>query len=206
MKAAKVLNTVSTIRGALTTAALVASAIGGVFTVQTVRSDLHAEPSTTGRPTRPTLTPAATPSAAVLRADAERRLRETFDTDSAAIDELRKIAVVTAVQLDTLITDARAKLQERYQRGLQQIAELAAPSASPGHASPSPSLSIVALNAVVTVAMADMNAIVVATTRAATNPATPQPRVTPTPTRTPLSTPTRTPAPTIRTASPRPSP
>ncbi len=196
MKAAKVLSALGTIRGAVTTAAVIASAAGGLFTVQTVRGDLADH---SARPTRPGPSRSAAPSldAASLVFDAQRRLQAALDSDNAAIDDLRKVAVIPPAQLDALIAEARSRLRARYDQAQAQIAQLVGPSPSPGvSAAPTPSFSVVALNALVSVATADMSAIIFNATKVATTaPASVRPTLPPirTPTPTPLHTPTPTP-------------
>ncbi len=207
MKAAKVLNTVGTIRGAITTVLLAASAIGGVATVNNVRTDLatkdqdKAARSAAARPT-PTRTPAV--DAASLRAQYEQRLLQALQANAAALDDLTKVAVIPSAKLQSVVEEAKAKLQARYDQAVTQIAELAvAASPSPGASVPSSSpFSVITLDALVRVATADMNAIVLTATRAATTtptqaPATVAPK-TPSPTQTPVRTPTPTPTPTPR--------
>ncbi len=204
MKVARVLSALGTIRGAVTTVVLIASASGGIFTVQTVRSDLAAP-----RPTRPaptqTASPSIDPSSLVL--DAERRLQNALDNNNAAVDDLRKVAVLPPAQLDALIAEAKAKLQARYSLALTQINQLVGPT-PPAATSPTPTpgFSVITLNTLVSVAMSDLSAIVFTATKVATSPfATPRPTATPLPTRTPSPTPVHTPTPLpIKTATPTP--
>lgn len=209
MKLAKVLNFVGTVRGAVTTVLLAASAIGGAATVNTVRQEVAERPS--ANPARALVRPSATPTAspltaAALQADAQRRLEGALAQDSAAIDDLRKVAVLQGTALDTLIELSKQKLQARYDAAITQVGGLLAPpSAAPsGTPAPSPSLSVIAVNAIVQIALNDMGAIVVNATRLATEPG---PILTPRPA-TPPPTPLRTPSPPPRTASPtiRPTP
>jgi hypothetical protein len=213
-KAVRILNTLGTIRGALTTVVLATTALTGAFTVQTVRSDMAAD-----RSAAPTATPAPASRAPVLdaaslRIDSERRLLDVLRNDEAALDGLRAITVLSPAAFDALIAEAKTRLHARYDMGIVQIEELAPlwsgppPWTSALTPSPRPSPSVIALNAIVTVAAADMNQIVVATTRVATAAPTappPSPRKT-TPPPTPAPTPTRSPAPTpTRTAVPSPT-
>lgn len=200
LKVAKLLNLVGTVRGAVTTVVLAASAIGvGTATVQSVRQDEANLPARTARVVvRPSLPPTPSPvTGAGLKADAEKRLQAALAADAQAVDDLRKIAVLTGAPLDALVADAKQRLQARYEQAIAQVNELLAPSASasPG---PSPSPSIIAVNALVQVATSDMSALVVIATRQATEPAavvTPKPTVAPTPIRTPAP---RTPSPSVR--------
>ena len=208
LKVAKVLNLLGTVRGAVTTVLLAASAIGvGTATVQTVQKDQAADRST--QPARVAVRPSAPPtptplSAAGLKADADRRLQAALAANAQAVDDLRKIAVLQGAPLDALINDAKARLQARYEQAVTQVNELLTPAASasavPG---PSPSLSVISVNAVVQLASSDMATLVVLVTRQATEPlVTPKPTVAPTPVRTVAPTlPPRTPSPTV----PRPS-
>ncbi len=205
VKAAKVLNALGTIRGAVTTAAVIASAAGGLFTVQTVRGDLAADHSALPKRPGPARSVAPSLDASSLVLEAQRRLLAALDSDNAAIDDLRKVAVISPAQLDALIAEAQSRLRARYDQAQAQVAQLVGPWQSPdASAAPTPSFSIVALNALVSVAAADMSAIVFNATKVATT-APPSVRPTPFPTRTPLPTPTHTPTPTPpRTPTPTP--
>lgn len=206
LKVAKVLNLLGTVRGAVATVLLAASAIGvGTATVQTVQKDQAAGRS--DQPARVVVRPSAPPTptpltAAGLKADADRRLQAAVAANAQAVDDLRKIAVFQGAPLDALINDTKARLQARYEQAITQVNELLTPAASavPG---PSPSLSVISVNAVVQVASNDMATLVVLATRQATEPlVTPKPTVAPTPIRTVAPTlPPRTPSPTV----PRPS-
>jgi hypothetical protein len=218
LKTVKILNLIGTVRGAITTVLLASSAIGGAVTVNNVRQDIVADkPAATPRqPAAAKTTPPPTPTpltAAGLRADAERRLRIALDQNAAGADDLRKISILSPSATDALIQTTRQKLQSRFDLALQQVDQLlAVPSpAASGTPAPSPSLSVVAGNALVQVAVGDMNGILfVATRQATTEPPpvvvqtpkpTPPPTVAPTPIRTPTPTPTqpiRTPSPTVR--------
>jgi hypothetical protein len=219
LKTVKILNLIGTVRGAITTVLLASSAIGGAVTVNNVRQDIVADKaSATATPRQQVAaktTPPPTPTpltAAGLRADAERRLRIALDQNAAGVDDLRKISVLGASATDALIQSTRQKLQNRFDLAMQQVDQLlAVPSpAASGTPPPSPSLSVVAGNALVQVAVGDMNGILfVATRQATTEPPpvvvqtpkpTPPPTVAPTPVRTPTPTtqPIRTPSPTVR--------
>ncbi len=222
LKAAKILNLVGTVRGAVTTVLLASSAIGGAVTVNSVRQDIVAnQPSQSTRPaavSRTTPPPTPTPlTAAGLRSDAERRLRTALDQNASGADDLRKVSVLSVEATDALVAQAREKLQLRYELALGQIdALLAIPSSSPGAAAsprPSQSLSVVTVNSLVQVALGDMNGILfVATRTATTTPPVQTVRQTNPPTAAPTAvrTPTPTLVPTLppRTASPtvRPTP
>ena len=222
LKAAKILNLVGTVRGAVTTVLLASSAIGGAVTVNNVRQDIVAsQPAQSSRPaavTRTTPPPTPTPlTAAGLRSDAERRLRTALDQNASGADDLRKVSVLTVEATDALVAQAREKLQLRYELALSQIdALLATPSSSPDASAtprPSQSLSVVTVNSLVQVALGDMNGILFVATRTATT--TPPVQIV-RPTNPPTAAPTavRTPTPTLvptlppRTASPtvRPTP
>ena len=218
LKAAKLLNLVGTVRGAVTTVLLASSAIGGAVTVNNVRQDIVAKDQVTqsSRPAaavRNTAAPSPTPlTAAGLRADAERRLRTALDQDASGVDDLRKVSVLSGEATDALVAQTREKLQARFDLALSQIDVLlgisplsiaATTSASPR---PSQSLSVVTVNSLVQVALGDMSGIVFVATRTATttppvqtirqtNAPTPVPTVahTAAPTLTP-----RTPAPTVK--------
>ena len=80
LKAAKILNLVGTVRGAVTTVLLASSAIGGAVTVNNVRQDIAKDQSAATPPpaqvaaARATPSPTPTPlTAGGLRADAEKR-------------------------------------------------------------------------------------------------------------------------------------
>ncbi len=198
VRTAKVLSLLGTIRGAVATVVLIASAAGGVFTVQTVRSDIAADHSP--RPTRQPATASPTINPSALVQDAQQRLRNALDSDEVALDDIRKIAVLPAAQLNILISEGKAKLEARYRTGLDQIAKLTEATPTPGPAetpAAAPSFSVVALNALVAAAISDMNGIVFGATKVATGP-TPRPTIAPTPppSRTPPPTPFRTPTPT----------
>ena len=218
LKAAKFLNLVGTVRGAITTVLLASSAIGGAVTVNNVRQDIAKDQPTpsAAHVAGPKTTPAPTPTpltAAGLRADAQRRLQAGLDQDAQGADDLRKVSVLGASATDALVAQTRQKLQARFDQALTQIdALIAPPTAAPsGTAQPSAALSVVAVNSLVQVALTDMGGILVVATRQATEPvaiATPRPTlaptVPPTPARTVTPTPTqppRTPSPTVR-ASP----
>lgn len=207
LKAAKVLSLLGTVRGAVTTVLLAASAIGGAATVNSVRQDIaHDQPTTNpARAVRPSAQPTASPvTAAGLRADAERRLQIGLAANASAVDDLRKIAVLQGAALDALIDLAKQKLQARYDSAVAQVGELlATPSAAPSTTS---APSIVSVNALVQVALSDMGGIVVFATRQATEPApivTARPTIAPTVAPTPVHTPT--PAPRTPSPTPRPS-
>jgi len=216
LKAAKILNLVGTVRGAVTTVLLASSAIGGAVTVNNVRQDIVAKDQVTqsSRPAaavRTTAAPTPTPlTAAGLRADAERRLRTALDQNASGVDDLRKISVLSAEATDALVAQTREKLQARFDLAMSQVDVLlgispvgATASASPR---PSQSLSVVTVNSLVQVALGDMSGIMFVATRTATttppvqtvrqtNAPTPAPTVvhTATPTLTP-----RTPSPTVK--------
>ena len=207
LKAAKVLNLIGTVRGAVTTVLLASSAIGGAVTVNNVRQDIvkdqpaatlaaRAVARTTPPPTPTPLTPAG------LRADADKRLQTGLTAAAQAAEDLRKVTVLGPTGIDALVLLTRQKLQARYELALTQIDELLKPAAAPSAATAQPSagLSVVAVNALVQVALGDLNSVVVVATRQATTEplaaATPRPTVAPAPTVAP--TPIRTPAPTVK--------
>ncbi len=213
LKAAKVLNLIGTVRGAVTTVLLASSAIGGAVTVNNVRQDIAADHpaavAATKPPARTTPPPTPTPLTATgLRADADRRLQLQLTAYAQAAEDLRKVTVLTPAAIDALVLQARQKLQSRYELAMSQIDELLkpAPAASPtasGTPLPSPSLSVVAVNALVQVALGDMSGIVFVATKTATTepPAAQTVRQTATPT--PVPTIARTPAPTpVHTLTP----
>src|SRR5205823_1328086 len=166
LKAAKFLNLVGTVRGAITTVLLASSAIGGAVTVNNVRQDLaqnQANVTATSRPTnRVTPAPTPTPLTAVgLKADAQKRLQTGLDQNAQAADDLRKVSILDASSTDALVAVTRQKLQARFDQALVQIDALiavstAAPSGTP---QPTASLSVVAVNSLVQVALGDMNGI-----------------------------------------------
>jgi hypothetical protein len=216
LKAAKFLNLVGTVRGAITTVLLASSAIGGAVTVNNVRQDITKDQNATptaarvaGAKTTPPPTP--TPlTAQGLRSDAEKRLRLGLDQDAAGADDLRKVSILGAGATDSLIALTRQKLQNRFDQALGQVDALLAPAspAPSGTPPPSPSLSVVAVNSLVQVALADMSGILFVATKTATEVVaiqTPRPTAAPT---TPVPTPVRTPPPTQppRTPSPTPTP
>lgn len=221
LKAAKVLNLIGTVRGAVTTVLLASSAIGGAVTVNNVRQDIvkdQAAPTATVRAAaRTTPPPTPTPlTAAGLRSDAEKRLRTTLDQLVTGVEDVRKVSILGQSATDALVLQTRQKLQARFDLALSQIDQLlAAPSASPaapGTPQPSPSLSVVAVNALVQVALGDLNGILNVATRQATTEIpvvivqTPKPTVAPTPfptAKTPLPTLTHTASPTVRPTATR---
>jgi hypothetical protein len=214
LKAAKILNLLGTVRGAVTTVLLASSAIGGAVTVNNVRQDIAKEPSAATPPparvaaARTTPPPTQTPlTAAGLRADAERRLRAGLEQDAQGADDLRKLSILTAAATDVLVVQTRQRLQSRFDLAMTQIDVLLAP-ASP---QPSPGLSVVAVNAIVQVALGDMSGIVLVATRQATESvslSTPRPTAVATPAPTPVRTPTPAPTQSPRTPVPttKPSP
>ncbi|GAC1492469.1 MAG: hypothetical protein NVS1B1_10190 [Candidatus Limnocylindrales bacterium] len=233
LKAAKVLNLIGTVRGAVMTVLLASSAIGGAVTVNNVRQEIvEKQPAATQAAKAVARTPPPPPptplTATGLRADADKRLQTGLAAAARAAEDLRKVTVLSATAIDTLVLQTRQKLQARYELAMRQIDELVKPAveASPAPATPAPSagLSIVAVNALVQLALGDMNGIVYAATRQATTDTptaltthptavpTSVPTIAPTPLSTILRTPTptatlppRTPAPTLR-PSPSPSP
>jgi hypothetical protein len=216
LKAARFLNLVGTVRGAVTTVLLASSAIGGAVTVNNVRQDIAKDQSSaTANPARvasarTTPSPSPTPlTAAGLRADAQKRLQAGLDQDAQGADDLRKVSILAAGATDALVAQTRQKLQTRFDQALTQVDELIAP-ATPAPAStaqPSPTLSVVAVNSLVQVALADMSGILFLATRQATEPVaivTARPTLPSTPTASPVKTATpapRTPSPTVK-ASP----
>ena len=214
LKAAKVLNLIGTVRGAVTTVLLASSAIGGAVTVNNVRQDIakdNAAATAAPRPTnRGTPPPTPTPLTAVgLRADAQKRLQTALDQDAQGADDLRKVSILDAASTDALVAQTRQKLQARFDQALTQIDALLAvgtptPSGTP---QPSASLSVVAVNSLVQVALGDMSGILFVATRQATEPVTvvtPRPTIAPTPVPTPIKTPTPVTQPP-RTPSPSPT-
>ncbi len=225
LKAAKILNLVGTVRGAVTTVLLASSAIGGAVTVNNVRQDIAKDqPTQTNRAVvvaRTTPPPTPTPlTAAGLRSDAERRLRTTLDQNASGAEDLRKVSVLSAEATDALVLQIREKLQARFDQALLQIdLLLAIPASSPGPSGasaaprPSQSLSVVTVNSLVQLALGDMNGILFAGTRTATtvpppvqtvrqtNAPTPAPTIVHPPT--PVPTPVRTASPTVKPAPTR---
>lgn len=220
LKAAKVLNLIGTVRGAVTTVLLASSAVGGAVTVNNVRQDIVKEQPAATQPARAavrtTAPPTPTPlTSAGLRADADKRLQTGLTAAAQAAEDLRKFTVLGPTGIDALVLLTRQKLQARYELALTQIDELLKPAAVPSAASAQPSggLSVVAVNALVQVALGDLNGLVVGATRQATTEqvaaATPRPTIAPTPVPTIAPTPVPTVAPTpIRTPAPtvKPSP
>jgi hypothetical protein len=218
LKAAKILNLLGTVRGAVTTVLLASSAIGGALTVSNVRQELKDQPAATPAPARVAAarsspTPTATPlTAAGLRADAERRLRVGLDQDAQAVEDLRKVSILSPAATDALVAQVRQRLQARFDQAMTQVDTLLAPASSLS-ASPQPSggLSVVAVNSLVQVALGDMSGIIVAATKQVTAQAVvPAPRPTavatpsPTPVRTATLAPTLAPTPAPRTPIPTP--
>jgi hypothetical protein len=216
LKAAKFLNLVGTVRGAVTTVLLASSAIGGAVTVNNVRQDIAKDQSSaTANPARVAsarTTPPPTPTpltAAGLRADAQKRLQAGLDQVAQGADDLRKVSILTVSATDALVAQTRQKLQARFDQALTQVDALIAPAtpAPAASAQTSPSLSVIAVNSLVQVALTDMGGILVVATRQATEPlatVTQRPTVAPTPVKTPTPAPTqpaRTPSPTVK-ASP----
>jgi hypothetical protein len=223
LKAAKFLNLVGTVRGAVTTVLLASSAIGGAVTVNNVRQDIVSD-KPPANPTaarvaaaaKTTPAPAPTPlTAAGLRADAEKRLRAALDQDATGVDDLRKISILGVNATDALIAQARQRLQTRFDQALAQVDQLLAPpsasAAAAGTPQPTATLSVVAVNSLVQVAIGDMGGMVyVATKQATTEPPvvvlpTPKPTVAPTVAPTPYPT-ARTPLPTQPVRTPVPTP
>ena len=214
LKLAKFLNLLGTVRGAVTTVLLASSAIGGAVTVNNVRQDIaqnQPNANATSRPTnRGTLPPTPTPLTAVgLKADAQKRLQTGLDQNAQGADDLRKVSILDATATDALVAQTRQKLQARFDQGLVQIDALLAVStpAPSGTPRPSASLSVVAVNSLVQVALGDMGNIVFLATRQATEPTvflTPRPTIAPTPLPSPIKT--ATPAPTAPLRTPSPSP
>ena len=216
LKAAKILNLLGTVRGAVTTVLLASSAIGGAVTVNNVRQDIAKDQSAaTPTPARvaavkTTPPPTQTPlTAAGLRADAEKRLRAGLDQDAQGADDLRKLSILTAAATDVVVAQTRQRLQTRFDQAMTQVDALLAP-APPSSASPQPSagLSVVAVNAIVQVALGDMGGIVLVATRQVTESvalATPRPTALPTPVRTPTPAPTQSPRTPVPTTKPSPT-
>jgi len=218
LKAAKILNLVGTVRGAVTTVLLASSAIGGAVTVNNVRQDIVAKDQVTpsSRPAaavRNTASPTPTPlTAAGLRSDAERRLRTALDQNASGVDDLRKVSVLSIEATDALVAQTREKLQVRFDLALSQIdvllgiSPLSSAATTTASPRPSQSLSVVTVNSLVQVALGDMSGIVfVATRTATTTPPAQTVRQTIAPTVVPTvvhtATPTlapRTPSPTVK--------
>jgi hypothetical protein len=136
VKVVRVLNLVGTVRGALATALLAMSAIGGAATVNTVREDI-AHDRAAPRPTQTRAAPTATPlTASALRADMQKRLDGALAADLQAIDDLRKIAVTSGPRLDQLVADTKQKLQARYEQGRGQLDALLGAAAAPAPSTP----------------------------------------------------------------------
>jgi hypothetical protein len=212
VKLLKILNLVGTVRGALTTVLLAASAIGGAATVNTVRQDIaHDRATPYATVASRSATPTATPlTARALHADMQKQLDANLAAAARAVDDLRRVAVLSAARLDELLAESKQKLQARYELGSTQLASLieggavSSESGAPPTAPPSP--SVIAANALLQVITSDLNQIVVQATRAATTQPTPIPR-TPAPTPPPATptAPPRTPSPSPRTPSPSPT-
>jgi hypothetical protein len=218
LKAARILNLLGTVRGAVTTVLLASSAIGGAVTVNNVRQDIAKDQSAaTPTPARvagvkTTPPPTQTPlTAAGLRADAERRLRAGLDQDAQAADDLHRLSILTPAATDLLVAQTRQRLQARFDQAITQVDALLAPAApSPASPQPSAGLSVVAVNAIVQVALGDMGGIVLVATRQATESvalSTPRPTAlaTPTPMRTPTPAPTQSPRTPVPTTKPSPT-
>ncbi len=214
LKAAKFLNLLGTVRGAVTTVLLASSAIGGGVAVNNVRQDIAQNQTNASATSRPTnrVTPPPTPTpltAAGLKADAQKRLQTSLDQNAQGADDLRKVSVLDVTATDALVAQTRQKLQARFDQALVQIDALLAVSTPAPSATPQPSagLSVVAVNSLVQVALGDMASIVFVATRQATEPTafiTPRPTIAPTPFPTPIKT--ATPAPTLPPRTPSPSP
>jgi hypothetical protein len=211
LKAAKFLNLIGTVRGAVTTVLLASSAVGGAVTVNNVRQDIAKDQSSASASARVAVrtTPPPTPTpltAAGLRADAAKRLQAGLDQNAQGADDLRTVSILSASATDALVAQTRQKIQARFDQALTQVDQLIAPAtpAPAGTPQPSPSLSIVAVNSLVQVALSDMSGILFFATRQATEPVaivTPRPTLPPTPTPTPIKTATpvpRTPSPTVK--------
>jgi hypothetical protein len=168
LTAAKVLNFVGTVRGAVTTVLVVASAAGGAATVtNVVQQDLLPAIERSTVPPAAPAAPAPTPvTAAAIRAKAESSLKLTLSTDLKAAEELRKIAVLSGASLDQLVADTKQLLQRRYDQGMALIGTLLQPTDAEGAEEPAAS-SIVVVNALVSVVADDLNRIIVGATQAA---------------------------------------
>jgi len=120
-KAAKILNLVGTVRGAVTTVLLASSAIGGAVTVNNVRQGIAKDQSGATPPpaqvaaARATPSPTPTPlTAGGLRADAEKRLRAALDQNAQGADDLRKVSILGASATDALVAQTKQRLQARF--------------------------------------------------------------------------------------------
>jgi len=137
LRAAKVLNLIGTVRGAVTTVLLASSAIGGAVTVNNVRQDIIKDQSAATVPParvaspRTTAPSVATPvTAAGLRADAQRRLQDGLDQAAQAADDLRRVSILTVAGTEALVTQTRQKLQARFDQAMTQVDALLAPPPS----------------------------------------------------------------------------
>jgi len=137
VKVVRVLNLLGTVRGALTTVLLAVSAIGGAATVNTVREDI-AHDRAAPPPTQTRAAATATPlTASGLRADIQKRLDGALAADLQAVDDLRRVAIISGPRLDQLVAETKQKLQTRYDQGRGQLDALLGASASPAPATPS---------------------------------------------------------------------
>src|SRR4030088_3575088 len=128
LKAAKILNLLGTVRGAVTTVLLASSAIGGAVTVNNVRQDI-AKDQSAATPTqarvaavKTTPPPTQTPlTAAGLRADDEKRLPAGLDQDAQGADDLRKLSILTPAATDVVVAQTRQRLQTRFDQAMTQV-------------------------------------------------------------------------------------
>ena len=165
LKAAKVLNFVGTVRGAVTTVLVLAGAAGGAATVTTVvQQDLVPFVERSTASSAPTVAVATPVTAAGIRAKAEATLQQALATHLKAADDLRKIAVLRGAALDQLIADTKHQLQQRHAQGVALIGTLLQQSDRESRDEPPPSV-VVVVNALVSVFADDLNQIIVRATQ-----------------------------------------
>jgi hypothetical protein len=162
-KAARVLNFVGTIRGAVTTVLVLTSAAGGVATVNTVRQEIAAGDQAAIQATLPTPSPATSAPFRVAQA----KLQAALAANIAATEELRKVSSLSGAPLDQVIAAAKKQMQVRYDRGLAQLVLIIGPSqAAASDLAPAAS-TVLLMDAVAQVIADDISAILVRTTEVA---------------------------------------
>ncbi len=161
----KLLSILSTAKGASAAAVLAAAATTG--TVMVTNEDARDTANTVVQNVVATVTgtqsdkdkdedkdASCKPAVVAARNDADKKIREAFQSDQRALERLRSTKVDDHRKLEDLVKDADGKLHDRYQRALDQVGALtlgrggrqsatpgASPTASPT-ASPSASTSV----------------------------------------------------------------
>ncbi len=156
----KLLSILSTAKGASAAAVLAAAATTG--TVMVTNEDARDTANTVVQNVVATVTgtqsdkdkdedkdASCKPAVVAARNDADKKIREAFQSDQRALERLRSTKVDDHRKLEDLVKDADGKLHDRYQRALDQVGALtlgrggrqSATPASTATSSPKPAAS-----------------------------------------------------------------